>query len=138
VTTPNDPYFATYRSAISAGVPFVMVALATYTKIDPSSLAVFSPTVIRLLRSNLGFNGVIMSDDLGQAAAVASIPPAQRAIRFIDAGGDLITSQSLGPAEQMAQAVQARAAASPSFSTAVNAAVTRILTAKQSYGLLPC
>jgi beta-N-acetylhexosaminidase len=138
VTTPNDPYFATYRSAISAGVPFVMVALATYTKIDPSSLAVFSPTVMRLLRSNLGFSGVIMSDDLGQAAAVASIPPAQRAIRFIDAGGDLITSQSLGPAEQMAQAVQARAAASPSFNTAVNAAVTRILTAKQSYGLLPC
>lgn len=138
VTTPNDPYFATYRSAISVGVPFVMVALATYTKIDPSELAVFSPTVMRILRSNLGFNGVIMSDDLGQAAAVASIPAAQRAIRFINAGGDLITSQSLGPAEQMAQAVQSRAAASPSFSAAVNDAVTRILTAKQSYGLLPC
>jgi beta-N-acetylhexosaminidase len=138
VTTPNDPYFATYRSAISAGVPFVMVALATYKKIDPSELAVFSPTVMRILRSNLGFTGVIMSDDLGEAVAVASIPAAQRAIRFIDAGGDLITSQSLGPAEQMAQAVQSRAAASPSFSAAVNDAVTRILTAKQSYGLLPC
>jgi beta-N-acetylhexosaminidase len=138
VTTPDDPYFATYRSAISAGVPFVMVALATYTKIDPSALAVFSPTVMRLLRSSLGFNGVIMSDDLGQAAAVANVPAAQRAVRFLDAGGDMITSQSLGPAEQMARAVQSRAAASPAFSATVNDAVTRILAAKQSYGLLPC
>jgi beta-N-acetylhexosaminidase len=138
VTTPDDPYFASYRSAISAGVPFVMVALATYTKIDPSSLAVFSPAVMRLLRSSLGFKGVIMSDDLGQAAAVADVPAGERAVRFIDAGGDMITSQSLGPAEQMARAVLSQAAASPAFRAMVNASVTRVLTAKQSYGLLPC
>jgi hypothetical protein len=54
----------------------VMVALATYTKIDPTQLAVFSPTVMRLLRNGLGFSGVIVSDDLGEAAAV---PPPGRA-----------------------------------------------------------
>jgi beta-N-acetylhexosaminidase len=138
VTTPDDPYFASYRSAITAGVPFVMVALATYTKIDPSELAVFSPTVMRLLRSELGFNGVIISDDLGEAAAVQSIPAGQRAISFLDAGGDMITSQSLAPAEQMAAAVLSRASSDPSFAAVVNAAVTHVLDAKQSYGLLSC
>ena len=138
VTTPNDPYFASYRDAINAGAPFVMVALATYTKIDPSQLAVFSPTVMRILRSQLGFNGVIISDDLGEAAAVQNIPAGQRAISFLDAGGDMVTSQSLGPAEQMAAAVLSRAQSDPSFASVVSAAVTRILDAKQRYGLLSC
>ncbi|MGH3164587.1 MAG: glycoside hydrolase family 3 N-terminal domain-containing protein [Trebonia sp.] len=138
VTTPDDPYFASYRDAISAGVPFVMVALATYTKIDSSELAVFSPAVMKLLRSQLGFGGVIISDDLGQAAAVQNIQAGQRAIAFLDAGGDMVTSQSLGPAEQMASAVLSRASSDPSFAAVVSAAVTRILAAKQQYGLLSC
>ena len=108
VTTADDPYLDSFRAVINAGVPYVMVAEATYTQIDPAHLAVFSPTVMRLLRNGLGFQGVILSDDLGEAAAVASIPAAQRAIDFLDAGGDLVTSQAIGPAEQMAAAVLAR------------------------------
>jgi beta-N-acetylhexosaminidase len=138
VTTPDDPDFATYRAAVGARVPFMMVALATYTKIDPSELAVFSPTVMKLLRSSVGFQGVIMSDDLGDAAAVASVPAGQRAISFLNAGGDMITSQSFPPAEQMATAVQSEVASSPSFSAKVDAAVKLILAAKQRYGLLRC
>jgi beta-N-acetylhexosaminidase len=138
VTTPDDPYLGSFRAAVDAGVPFVMVAEATYTRIDPSSLAVFSPVVMRLLRSGLGFGGVIMSDDLGQATAVAAIPAAQRAIDFLSAGGDLITSQILPPAETMASAVLARTAKDPSFRAVVAAAVRRVLTAKQAYGLLSC
>ena len=80
-TTANDPYLNSFRDAVGAGVPMVMVALATYTKIDPSELAVFSPTVMRLLRDGLGFNGVIISDDMGQAAAVQS-----RSVRVAGAG----------------------------------------------------
>jgi beta-N-acetylhexosaminidase len=138
VTTPNDPYLRSYRAAIEAGVPFVMVALATYTKIDPDHLAVFSPRIMDLLRARLGFRGVIISDDLGDAVAVASIPAGERAIDFITAGGDMITSQSLAPAETMARAVLAKAAVSPSFRAKVNAAAARVLAAKQAYGLLPC
>jgi beta-N-acetylhexosaminidase len=94
--------------------------------------------VIKLLRSSTGFQGVIMSDDIGDAAAVASIPAGQRAISFLNAGGDMITSQSFPPAEQMATAVQSRVASSPSFSAKVDAAVKLILAAKQRYGLLSC
>jgi beta-N-acetylhexosaminidase len=138
VTTASDPYLDSFRDAIAAGVPFVMVAEATYTRIDPSNLAVFSPVVMRLLRSGLGFGGVIISDDLGQAHAVSAIPAAQRAISFLSAGGDMVTSQTLGPAEVMASAVLARAAADPSFRALVDAAAQRVLAAKQAYGLLPC
>jgi beta-N-acetylhexosaminidase len=116
----------------------MMVALATYTRIDASRPAVFSPSVMRLLRSATGFGGVIVSDDLGDAAAVASIPAGQRATSFLSAGGDLIASQSFAPAEAMAAAVLARAASDPSFRATVDTAVRKVLAAKHSYGLLPC
>ena len=138
VTTADDPYLDSFRAVIDAGVPYVMVAEATYTQIDPSHVAVFSPVIMRLLRNGLGFQGVIVSDDLGEAAEVKSIPAAQRAIDFLDAGGDLVTSQDIGPAEQMAAAVLAQASSNASFRATVDAAATRILAAKQAQGLLPC
>ena len=146
VTTPDDPDLGSFRAAVAAGAPFVMVALATYTLIDRTQLAVFSPTVMKLVRSGsgsgsgsgLGFGGVIMSDDLGDALAVQSIPAASRAISFLTAGGDMITSQSLAPAQTMAAAVLAKAASSPSFRAVVDAAAQRILAAKQAFGLLSC
>ncbi len=138
VTTASDPYLDSFRAAIAAGVPMVMVALATYTGIDPSELAVFSPVVMRLLRNGLGFTGVIASDDLGQARAVQAVPVGQRALGFLAAGGDLIISQTLGPAEQMAAAVLARASGDAAFRATVDAAAARVLAAKQAAGLLPC
>lgn len=139
VTTPSSPDLATFQAAVAAGVPFVMVALATYTRIDPRHLAVFSPEVIgRMLRDGLGFRGVIVSDDLGAAVAVAGVPPGSRATGFLAAGGDLITSKYPGPAAAMARAVLARAAADPGFRRTVDDAALHVLTAKQAYGLLPC
>ena len=138
VTTADDPYLDSFRAVVDAGVPYIMVAEATYTQIDPSRLAVFSPVIMRLLRNGLGFKGVILSDDLGEAKAVASVPAAQRAIEFLDAGGDLVTSQDIGPAEQMAAAVLAQASSNASFRATVDAAAERILAAKQAQGLLPC
>jgi beta-N-acetylhexosaminidase len=138
VTTADDPYLNSFGAVIGAGVPFVMVALATYTRIDPARLAVFSPVVMRLLRGQFGFNGVIISDDLGDASAVQAIPAGTRATDFLTAGGDLITSQSVGPAEQMATAVLAKASGNAAFRATVDAAARRVLAAKQSNGLLSC
>jgi beta-N-acetylhexosaminidase len=138
-TTEDDPYLRSFRRAIRAGVPFVMVALATYTRIDPNHLAVFSPAVMRtMLRDDLGFRGVVVSDDLGAAVAVADIPPATRAIDFLRAGGDLIVSKTAGPADQMAAAIVARAGSTPAFKSLVDQAALRVLEAKQASGLLPC
>ncbi len=138
VTTADDPYLDSFRAVVSAGVPYVMVAEATYTQIDPAHLAVFSPAIMALLRDGLGFKGVIVSDDLGEAAAVASVPAAQRGIDFLGAGGDLITSQDIGPAEQMAAAVVAKASSDAAFAAIVDDAAQRVLAAKQAQGLLSC
>ncbi len=136
VTTANDPYLASFKATIDAGVPFVMVALATYTKIDASKLAAFSPTVIGLLREPLGFNGVIASDSL-TAEAVASIPAGTRAIDFLLAGGDLVVVRSASVMVTMVAAVQARAASDPSFAQLVDQAALLVLEAKGAEGLLP-
>jgi len=137
-TTPDDPSLASFQQGIVAGAPFVMVALATYTRIDPAHLAVFSPTVIGLLRGSMGFGGVVVSDDLGAAEAVAAITPERRAVDFLAAGGDLVVSKTLDATVRMAGGVQARAAADPAFRAVVDAAALRVLTAKQAFGLLPC
>ncbi len=139
ITTPNDSYLQSFQAAIDAGVPFVMIALATYTRIDPRHLAVFSARVMRvMLRQQMHFKGVIVSDDLGAATAVASISPAVRGIEFLTAGGDLITSQSLAAAATMDGAILKLAAADTAFGAVVNSAVMRVLSAKQAYHLLPC
>jgi beta-N-acetylhexosaminidase len=138
VTTPSDPYLRSFRRTIDAGVPMVMVALATYTKIDPGRLAVFSPVVLRLLRETYGFGGVIVSDDLGAAAASSGVPPGTRAIAFLQAGGDLIVSKYVQPAEQMAAAILARAGSDPAFRSRIGDAVMRVLRAKQASRLLTC
>lgn len=138
-TGPNSPDLQSFRAAVKAGVPFVMVALATYTRIDPHHLAAFSSRVIGgLLRKQLHFKGVVVSDDLGAAAAVTGLSPASRGIDFLAAGGDLITSQSLPAAIAMDRAILARAADDASFRATVNSAVMRILDAKQAYHLMTC
>jgi beta-N-acetylhexosaminidase len=139
VTGPHDPYLRSFQAAIDTGVPFVLVALATYTRIDADHLAVFSPEVMRvILRQQMHFSGVIVSDDLGAATAVADLSPGVRGIDFLTAGGDLITSQSLPAAAAMDVAIRARLSADPAFRALVNSAVMRVLSAKQAYGLLPC
>jgi beta-N-acetylhexosaminidase len=139
VTTTTDAYLAPFRDAIAAGIPMVMVALATYQKIDPANLAVFSPAVMRqMLRVELGFDGVVVSDDLGATVAVANVPPADRAISFLSAGGDFIISKTVAPANAMATAISARASSDAAFKARVDDAALRVLRAKAARGLVRC
>ncbi|MFI5042460.1 MAG: glycoside hydrolase family 3 N-terminal domain-containing protein, partial [Acidimicrobiales bacterium] len=139
VTTRTDPDLDSFRTGIDAGVPFVMVALATYTRIDSHHLAAFSSVVIGdLLRGDLGFRGVVMSDDLGATAAVAAMPAGERALDFLLAGGDLIVSRTAAATVAMVGAIRARVATDPAFGTLVEEAALRVLQAKETAGLLPC
>jgi beta-N-acetylhexosaminidase len=139
VTTTDDPTLASFEAGIAAGVPFVMVATATYEQIDPDHLAAFSPVVVtELLRGQLGFRGVVVSDDIGNTAAVASIPAADRGIEFLAAGGDLIISATIAPATAMARAIVARAATDAAFHARVDDAALHVLQAKAASGMLPC
>ena len=139
VTTINDPYLQSFKQGIDAGPDAVMVAIATFTQIDPSRVAAFSPTVIgQLLRTNLGFQGVVISDDLGATGAVASIPAGTRALEFLSAGGNFIISKTAVASHAMVLAVRAKAASDASFRGLVDDSAMRILRLKQAWGLLPC
>src|SRR5579859_3313808 len=135
-TTEND--VETFQAAINNKVPFVMIALARYTRIDRAHLAAYSAEIVTgLLRHRMGFTGVVVSDDLG-AAATATISPADRAEEFLKAGGDLITEQDPGVAGQMVIAIQARMKTDEGLADQVASGVKSVLTAKAKYGLLSC
>jgi beta-N-acetylhexosaminidase len=139
VTTRNDAYLQPFRSAIAAGAPFVMVSSAIYTRIDPHNQAAFSSAVMRgVLRDSLGFKGAIISDDLGQATAVSDRTPAERAVDFLKAGGNLLLTVRPSDIAPMTSAVLAQMPKDKALSNAVSDSVRRVLAAKQKVGLLSC
>ncbi|MGH3318818.1 MAG: glycoside hydrolase family 3 N-terminal domain-containing protein [Streptosporangiaceae bacterium] len=139
VTTRHDAYLRPFKTAIDGGIPVVMVSSARYTEIDKRYLAPFSPVVLRgMLRHDLGFTGVIMSDDLGRAAAVKKVPVGERATRFLLSGGTVVLTVTMSAVPTMTAAVLRRAAGHPRFRAKVNAAATKVLRVKDRIGLLPC
>ena len=140
VTAAGDEQLTAFADVLaqSPAPPFVMVSLATYTRIDPTNQAVFSPAVLTdLLRGRLGFDGVVVSDDLANARAVSDVPPGDRAVRFLAAGGTLVLTVQPSLLGEMVDAVLARSDADPDFSVVVDAAVHTALLAKARAGLLP-
>ena len=117
-----------------------MVSSATYQRIDDEHIAMFSSDVVTdLLRDDMGFTGVVVTDDVGNAAAVRAVAPVStRAVRFLLAGGDLVLTVRSQDIPVMSEAVIDRARAHPSFTALVDAAATRVLTLKDDAGLLPC
>lgn len=130
-------YLNPFRRAAAAGVPFTMMSSAIYDNIDRSRPAVFSPTVVSVLRNNVGFKGIIMTDDIGSAAAMSPWSYASRAVNTINAGGQLILTVTPAAIPAMYDALLANAHASSAFTYKINAAAFAMFRAKQSYGLLP-
>jgi beta-N-acetylhexosaminidase len=138
-TTPRDPYLEPFRAGIKAGTGAVMVSLASYPNLDPQAIAAFSaPVVTGLLRQQLGFTGLIVSDDLGNAVAVRDVPVGERAVRFIDAGGDVALTVASSTAAPMFEGLLAAANGSAAFRAKLTAAATRVVRAKYGVGLLRC
>jgi beta-N-acetylhexosaminidase len=117
----------------------VMISSARYTKIDADNMAAFSSTILTgMLRGDLGFDGVIVSDDLGAATAVEDIPPGERALRFLTAGGSVVLSVDAGTLPEMVDAVLQRARSDAQFRADVKAEAERVVKAKAGAGLLDC
>jgi len=137
-TTATDPYLGPFQAAIADHVPAVMMSTAIYTRLDPAQPAAFSQRIVTdLLRKTMHFDGVVLSDDLGAAEQVSDVPVADRATRFIAAGGDIVLTVDPTNVAPMAAAVLAQAQHDPTFKTQIDAAVLRILTLKQRFNLIP-
>lgn len=137
-TTRTDAYVQPFQTAVTDGVPLVMISSAIYTRIDPGHVAAFSPTVVTtMLRGDLGFDGVIITDSMA-AAAVASVPAGDRAVDFLTAGGTVILTGDTSSVPTMIDALTSKIAADPSFGDVVAAAAQHVLQAKSQAGLLTC
>ncbi len=124
-----------YRRLLDEGPAVVMMSSAVYRKIDRRAPAVFSKRVVTgLLRGDLGFDGVVMSDDLSATAAVARWAPGDRAVRAVEAGVDLIlVSADASVFPEMYAAVLRAARADPAFAAQVDAAARRIVELKSAF-----
>lgn len=123
-----------FGAAIAAGAPVIMVSSATYSLIDPSAPAVFSSTIVTdMLRREMGFSGVVITDDVSAAAQVQDVSAGDRAVRAIRAGCDLVLA-SADPtvAADMVKALIATARSDPAFAARVDESATRVLNLKKS------
>lgn len=125
---------APFRAAIAAGTDLVMSAHVVVPALDatgsPASLS--KPILTGLLRRELGYDGVVTTDAM-DAAALAGIPPAQAAVRAVQAGNDLVLMpQNLGEAVRAVTDAVRRGAVTAGR---LDESVIRILTLKARLGL---
>ena len=126
-----------FGAAIAAGAQVIMVSSATYALIDPSAPAVFSSTIVtEMLRTEMGFTGVVITDDVSAAVQVQGVAAGERAVRAIRAGCDIVLA-SADPtvAADMVKALVAAAQSDPAFAARVDESAARVLALKS--GLQP-
>ena len=137
-TTRHDKALKPFAAGVDAGTDMVMVSSAYYTEIDTKRRAAFSPVVIKgMIRGDLGFEGVVISDDLA-AAAMRDLAPGTRLLRFLKAGGDLAIVADPSIVASMADTVVAEAKKDDALAAAIETAAARVLQLKDRRGLASC
>jgi beta-N-acetylhexosaminidase len=125
-----------FRAAVEVGVPMVMIGHLVYPALDPERPASLSPAAMELLRGDLAFDGVIVTDDLAMEGAMRGGTPAQAAVEAVKAGVDLLVISS--PLEEQAAAYDAVVDAVESGEIPrerIDASVERIQKVKDRYPL---
>lgn len=113
--------------------PAVLVSHNIVNCMDPDLPASLSPEVHRILREDLGFDGVVMTDDLAMDAVKAYAADGAVAVMSLQAGNDLVvTTDYRTQIPRVIQAVKDGALAEE----ALDAACFRVLRWKLELGLL--
>nr|WP_326189206.1 glycoside hydrolase family 3 N-terminal domain-containing protein [uncultured Oscillibacter sp.] len=119
--------------AAGNGTTAVLVSHNIMTAVDESLPASLSPAVHDLLREELGFDGVVMTDDLAMDAVAAYSTDGAVAVMALQAGNDLIiTTDYRTQIPKVLEAVE-NGTLSPDT---IDTACRRVLTWKQALGLL--
>ena len=123
-----------FQAAAEAGVGFIEVSHAVLTALDDQRPCSMSPAVMQLLREDLGFRGIILTDTMDIPAITDHYSTADAAVNAVTAGADMI----LCP-EDLDEAVEAllKAVENGKLTQArIDESVTRILAAKIRLGLI--
>lgn len=132
VTARDDAAVGIFRDLIAQGTCAVMASSAEYSLIDAGTPACFSSVVITdVLRGDLGFQGVVITDDVAAAVQVSGWTPGDRAVSAVKAGCDIVlASADASVADEMVAALLEEAKADKAFAAQVDASVRRILALK--------
>lgn len=83
--------FVPFKRAIAEQVATIMTAHVLVPAMDDKRIASFSPRVVTdALKGQLGFDGVVISDDLGMKAVSATTPLPEAAVAAVAAGCDVV------------------------------------------------
>ena len=131
-TRSGDPAVSVFADAITGGAKVIMVSSAIYSLIDSSAPAVFSSVVVTdMLRGDLGFKGVVITDDVSTAVQVQDRTPAQRAVQAVRAGCDIVlASADATVVADMARALVTEAQSDPALAERVDESAARVLALK--------
>lgn len=122
-----------FAAGMEAGCGAVMVSHIQVTALDAEYPASLSPAVHRYIRETMGYNGVLVTDDLVMDAISVPYGVGEAAVLAVLAGNDLLISSDFP--EQYAAVLEAIREGRISEEQIDNA-VRRILLWKQSLGLL--
>ena len=131
-TRSGDPAVSVFADAITGGARVIMVSSAIYSLIDSSAPAVFSSVVVTdMPRGDLGFKGVVITDDVSTAVQVQDRTPAQRAVQAVRAGCDIVlASADATVVADMARALVTEAQSDPALAERVDESAARVLALK--------
>jgi beta-N-acetylhexosaminidase len=115
-----------FRACVDAGVQAVMVGPAPVRDVDPVEPASTSPAAVALLREALGFEGVIVSDDLDAPATLNGRNAPATAVAAIHAGVDLLLVPEGEHLGEIVDALVAAAERDSSFAARLGAAAGRV------------
>jgi len=123
-----------FRAGIAAGADAVMVGHLIVGEIDSEPATISRVIVTDMLRDELGFQGVIITDSLQMDAVTQHYTPGEVALRAIEAGVDvLLAPNNLGEA---ADALLSAVADGRLPESRIDESVMRVLQLKESYGIL--
>lgn len=122
-----------FSMGIQAGAGAIMVSHTIVTAMDAGMPASLSPAVHRYIRDQMGFDGVILTDDLVMQAITDSYGPGEAAVLAVLAGNDLLCSSEF---QVQYEAVLAAVNDSRIDPATLDAAVYRVLRWKHQLNLL--
>lgn len=123
-----------FQAGIAAGTPMIMVSHTIVDAYDAKNPASLSKAVHNVLRSRLGFDGVIITDDLAMSGVTKFVAdPGKAAVQAVQAGNDMICAGN--PIQQYEAILQAVKDGTISEER-INESVMRILEMKKTYGLI--
>ena len=127
---------APFRAAIAAGTSTIMTGHLAVPALDPDPdvPATMSPKIMTdLLRKQMGFEGLVVTDALDMGGVTVRYPPGEVAVRSILAGADVLLVPPV--LDAALEAVRDAVAAGRIPMSRVDEAVTRVLRAKAKLGL---